>query len=441
MWCSRWSASTGCTATSTSRSCSTPAACSATSSASSACRSPLPRRWGRSPTRSPRRCAASPATSRCPGWTSARASARTTSCTTTSPGSPPRRGCCSSGGRRRKPTLFRTERRRDAHGESYPWIVKATGVVNQFYVYAVDADFGPFFLKFCSYFPYNAKLCLNGHEWAKRQAAKAGIGFTALDNGFATCADPAGGAGDLRPARPGTDRRAAAQVAGDPAAPVHRGRPGRRLPLRHLHLAGRVLPDPGPGPAGHRAGVLRARHPRQPRHRPPRPDQPDLRPAPDPRPPAAHPGPLPHPGDHRRGHPEPAHRLQAHHDQAVPQGRTRLTDRDHDQRHPRLRNRETADQSARTAGDRPLGQPAPAGRPTTQPQPDPRRRGVHRRAPADHHRHRGPDPRAAPGRPPRPRPAASPADVPAAPGGVRQPRPTPPARRPSRHDTRSPPGR
>jgi hypothetical protein len=58
-------------------------------------------------------------------------------------------------------------------------------------VYAVDADFGPFFLKFCSYFPYNAKLCLNGHEWAKRQAAKAGIGFTALDNGFATCTDPA----------------------------------------------------------------------------------------------------------------------------------------------------------------------------------------------------------------------------------------------------------
>jgi hypothetical protein len=28
----------------------------------------------------------------------------------------------------------------------------------------VDADFGPFFLKFCSYFPYNARLCLNGHE-------------------------------------------------------------------------------------------------------------------------------------------------------------------------------------------------------------------------------------------------------------------------------------
>jgi hypothetical protein len=90
-----------------------------------------------------------------------------------------------------KTSLFRTERRRDANGDSYPWIVRATGVVNQFYVYAVDRDFGPFFLKFCSYFPYNAKLCINGHEWAKRQAAKAGIGFTALDNGFASCADPA----------------------------------------------------------------------------------------------------------------------------------------------------------------------------------------------------------------------------------------------------------
>jgi hypothetical protein len=90
-----------------------------------------------------------------------------------------------------KTGLFRTERRRDANGDSYPWIVKTTGVVNQFYVYAVDTDFGPFFLKFCSYFPYNAKLCINGHEWAKRQASKAGIAYTALDNGFATCADPA----------------------------------------------------------------------------------------------------------------------------------------------------------------------------------------------------------------------------------------------------------
>ena len=34
--------------------------------------------------------------------------------------------------------------------------------------------------------------CANGHEWAKRQAAAAGIAFTELANGFATTADPAG---------------------------------------------------------------------------------------------------------------------------------------------------------------------------------------------------------------------------------------------------------
>lgn len=90
-----------------------------------------------------------------------------------------------------KTALFRTEKRRNAEGRPYPWIVKTTGFVNHFYLYAVDGDFGPFFLKFCSYFPYNAKLCLNGNEWAKRQAANAGIGFTALDNAFASFEDPA----------------------------------------------------------------------------------------------------------------------------------------------------------------------------------------------------------------------------------------------------------
>jgi hypothetical protein len=89
-----------------------------------------------------------------------------------------------------KTNLFRTEKRRSAEGVAYPWIVKTTGLVNHFYVYAVDADFGPFFLKFCSYFPYNAKLCINGHHWAQRQAAKAGIGHIAMDNAFGSVDDP-----------------------------------------------------------------------------------------------------------------------------------------------------------------------------------------------------------------------------------------------------------
>jgi hypothetical protein len=63
--------------------------------------------------------------------------------------------------------------------------------VSCFYFYVWDADFGPGFIKLCSYFPYPGKVWVNGHEWAKRQAAKAQIGFTALSNGFAPCQDPA----------------------------------------------------------------------------------------------------------------------------------------------------------------------------------------------------------------------------------------------------------
>ena len=36
----------------------------------------------------------------------------------------------------------------------------------------------------------NAKLCINGHEYLKRQLAKRGIAFEPLDNGILRCADP-----------------------------------------------------------------------------------------------------------------------------------------------------------------------------------------------------------------------------------------------------------
>jgi len=89
-----------------------------------------------------------------------------------------------------KVPVYRTEKRKDAAGQKYPWIVRRTAMVNQYYFYCVDSDFGPFFLKFSSYFPYNAKLCLNGHEYVKRQLAREEIGFEALDNGFFSCEDP-----------------------------------------------------------------------------------------------------------------------------------------------------------------------------------------------------------------------------------------------------------
>lgn len=62
--------------------------------------------------------------------------------------------------------------------------------VNHYYFYLQDVDFGPAFIKVCSYVPYPVKVCLNGHEWAKQHLRQAGLTFEALDNGFASCADP-----------------------------------------------------------------------------------------------------------------------------------------------------------------------------------------------------------------------------------------------------------
>ena len=180
-----------------------------------------------------------------------------------------------------KTAVFRTEKRRDAHGYSVSVDRQdhRAGQPLLLLLPTTTISARSSWCKFCSYFPYNAKLCINGNHWAQRQAAKAGIAVRAvMDNGFAAVDDPAAAAGDLRQPGTGADRRAAAQVAGDPAAPVHRRRPRRRLPLRHLDPAGRVLPDPDARPAGVGAGLLRAGHPRQPRHRPPRPGEPDLRP-------------------------------------------------------------------------------------------------------------------------------------------------------------------
>jgi len=91
-----------------------------------------------------------------------------------------------------KQKVFRTSKRRNpVTGASYPWLVPGSGVVNQYYFYCVDEEFGPVCVKFSSYFPYTGRLILNGNEYAKRQAAKAGIGFTPLDNAFAAVEDVA----------------------------------------------------------------------------------------------------------------------------------------------------------------------------------------------------------------------------------------------------------
>jgi hypothetical protein len=101
-----------------------------------------------------------------------------------------REGVLYVGRAQEKAGVWRTQRRYNpVTGAPYAWLVRSSALVNHFYFYCVDDDFGPFFIKFGTYFPYTAKLCINGNEWAKRQAGKAAIGFTALDNGFAAVDD------------------------------------------------------------------------------------------------------------------------------------------------------------------------------------------------------------------------------------------------------------
>lgn len=62
--------------------------------------------------------------------------------------------------------------------------------VGVYYFYILDREFGPGFIKLCTYCPWPGKVWLNGHEWVKRQALREGIGYTELENGFATCSEP-----------------------------------------------------------------------------------------------------------------------------------------------------------------------------------------------------------------------------------------------------------
>jgi hypothetical protein len=123
-----------------------------------------------------------------------------------------------------KAWVFRTEKRRDARGV-YPWIIRSTAMVNHYYVYLVDKDFGPLFIKFCSYFPYPAKLCLNGHEWLKRQLTQREVAFEPLDNGIRS-SDQAGRvqriADTLDPAKIEAVFRKWLRRLPHPFAPAHR---------------------------------------------------------------------------------------------------------------------------------------------------------------------------------------------------------------------------
>lgn len=83
----------------------------------------------------------------------------------------------------------RTEHNKET-GQKRATSYKSTVMCNHYYFYIVDEDFGPLFIKVCSYFPCELRICLNGHEYLKRQLKKEGIAYEALDNGVLSCAEP-----------------------------------------------------------------------------------------------------------------------------------------------------------------------------------------------------------------------------------------------------------
>lgn len=90
-----------------------------------------------------------------------------------------------------KAKIIRTCNKKSAQtGKNYAWLYLGSAPVNHYYFYIWDRDFGPVFIKFCGYFPYAVRVCLNGHEYAKCQLDQRGIAYEALDNGFLSCSDP-----------------------------------------------------------------------------------------------------------------------------------------------------------------------------------------------------------------------------------------------------------
>ncbi len=47
----------------------------------------------------------------------------------------------------------------------------------QYYFYVRDSSLGPLWLRVCPYFPFNARICLNGHYWLAQRMRNAGIQF------------------------------------------------------------------------------------------------------------------------------------------------------------------------------------------------------------------------------------------------------------------------
>lgn len=61
----------------------------------------------------------------------------------------------------------------------------------QYYFYLRDREFGRMFIRICPYFPFNARVYINGHERLARQLEPQGIALRQAGNAFLSCSDAA----------------------------------------------------------------------------------------------------------------------------------------------------------------------------------------------------------------------------------------------------------
>jgi hypothetical protein len=67
---------------------------------------------------------------------------------------------------------------------------RAKAFVKQVYFYIWDRDFGPGFIKFNTYAPFQVRVWLNGHQWLRQHLQRSHHAYEPLDNGIAAVDDP-----------------------------------------------------------------------------------------------------------------------------------------------------------------------------------------------------------------------------------------------------------
>jgi len=91
-----------------------------------------------------------------------------------------------------KASVWRSWKAKGHEHRSHPHMEwgRQMAFINHYHFYVWDPEWGPAFWKTNAYAPWPIWIYLNGHEWAKRQLDRAGIGYQSLDNGFRSCDDP-----------------------------------------------------------------------------------------------------------------------------------------------------------------------------------------------------------------------------------------------------------